>query len=29
LEEATALAASGKAEWGTKFDMLNKEVSSI
>jgi hypothetical protein len=29
LEEATALAASGKAEWGTKFDMLNKEVSTL
>jgi hypothetical protein len=29
LEEANALAASAKAEWGTKFDMLNKEVSSI
>jgi len=29
LEEANALAASAKAEWGTKFDMLNKEVSCI
>ena len=26
IEEANALYAAGKAEWGDKFDMLNKEV---
>jgi uncharacterized small protein (DUF1192 family) len=26
LEEATAVASAAKAEWGAKFDMLNKEV---
>lgn len=29
IEEANALAASGKAEWGAKFDMLNKEAKGI
>ena len=28
LEEATAVASAAKAEWGAKFDMLNKEVSA-
>ena len=27
LEEANAVASAAKVEWGTKFDMLNKEVS--
>lgn len=26
IEEANAIYAAGKAEWGDKFDMLNKEV---